>query len=146
MMARALATAWMAAMLLVASPALGQVPAPAVEAHPGEALTDADIEKLREGLRSDKRQTTAETLQLTDAEAAKFWPVYDRYIADLTRINTAKYTLIQEYSEKFGSYSDNVLDLLPGEKAEIIFTPDNADDLKAAQTNLIIRNLYASSH
>jgi beta-mannosidase len=46
----------------------------------------------------------------------------------------------------FGSYSDNVLDMLPNEKATIIFTPENADDLKAAQTNLIIRNLYASSH
>jgi beta-mannosidase len=46
----------------------------------------------------------------------------------------------------FGSYSDNVLDMLPNEKATIIFTPDNADDLKAAQSNLIIRNLYASSH
>jgi beta-mannosidase len=46
----------------------------------------------------------------------------------------------------FGSYSDNVLDMLPNEKATIIFTPDNADDLKAALTNLIIRNLYASSH
>jgi beta-mannosidase len=46
----------------------------------------------------------------------------------------------------FGRYSDNVLDMLPNEKATIIFTPDNSDDLKAAQTNLIIRNLYASSH
>jgi beta-mannosidase len=46
----------------------------------------------------------------------------------------------------FGSYSDNVLDLLPGENTTIIFTPDNADDLKVAQTNLIIRNLYTSSH
>ncbi len=46
----------------------------------------------------------------------------------------------------FGSYSVNVLDMLPGEKAAIIFTPDNADDLQAAQTNLIIRNLYSSSH
>ena len=46
----------------------------------------------------------------------------------------------------FGSYSDNVLDLMPNEKADIIFTPDNADDLKAAETNLIIRNLYSSSH
>jgi beta-mannosidase len=46
----------------------------------------------------------------------------------------------------FGSYSDNVLDLLPGENTTIIFTPDNADDLKAAETNLIIRNLYSSSH
>ena len=47
---------------------------------------------------------------------------------------------------EFGSYSDNVLDILPGESATIIFTPDNADDLKAAQNNLIIRNLYSSSH
>ena len=46
----------------------------------------------------------------------------------------------------FGSYSDNVLDVLPKETAEIIFTPDNADDLKIAQSNLIIRNLYSSSH
>jgi beta-mannosidase len=46
----------------------------------------------------------------------------------------------------FGSYSDNVLDMLPGERADIIFTPDNADELKTAETNLIIRNLYSSSH
>ena len=49
-------------------------------------------------------------------------------------------------TSEFGSYSDNVLDLLPGESAVIIFTPDKADDLKAAQNNLIIRNLYSSSH
>jgi beta-mannosidase len=46
----------------------------------------------------------------------------------------------------FGRYSDNVLDMLPGESTTIIFTPDNADDLKTAETNLIIRNLYSSSH
>jgi beta-mannosidase len=45
-----------------------------------------------------------------------------------------------------GSYSDNVIDLLPNEKAEIIFTPTNLNDLNAAQSNLIIRNLYSSSH
>ena len=45
-----------------------------------------------------------------------------------------------------GSYSDNVLDLLPNEKAEIIFTPTTPGDLEAARKNLIIRNLYSSSH
>jgi beta-mannosidase len=45
-----------------------------------------------------------------------------------------------------GSYSDNVIDLLPNEKAEFIFTPTNLNDLNAAQSNLIIRNLYSSSH
>lgn len=45
-----------------------------------------------------------------------------------------------------GQYTDNVLDLLPGEKAEIIFTPDNPRELEAARRNLVIRNLHASSH
>ena len=45
-----------------------------------------------------------------------------------------------------GHYSDNVLDLLPGESATIIFTPDNPADLKSAAQNLVIRNLYSSSH
>jgi beta-mannosidase len=45
-----------------------------------------------------------------------------------------------------GNYSDNVLDLLPGESATVIFTPDNPADLKSAAKNLVIRNLYSSSH
>ena len=45
-----------------------------------------------------------------------------------------------------GSYTDNVIDLLPNEKIEIIFTPANVADLKAALASLIIRNLYSSSH
>jgi hypothetical protein len=57
-------------------------------------------------LRADKRQATAEALKLTEAEAAKFWPIYDKYIAELTTINNSKYGLIKEYSEKFGSYTD----------------------------------------
>jgi beta-mannosidase len=45
-----------------------------------------------------------------------------------------------------GRYSDNVLDLLSGESAEIIFTPDNPAELQTALDNLIIRDLYSSSH
>ncbi|MEO6607116.1 MAG: glycoside hydrolase family 2 protein [Aestuariivirga sp.] len=45
-----------------------------------------------------------------------------------------------------GRYSDNVLDLLPGESAEIIFTPDIPAELQTALDNLIIRDLYSSSH
>jgi beta-mannosidase len=45
-----------------------------------------------------------------------------------------------------GSYSDNVLDLLPGEQASITFTPDDPTTLQAALDNLTIRNLYSSSH
>ena len=109
-MARMLKPILCSALLLAAVPALAQSattapPAPAAIEASG-ALTEADITMLREGLRADKRKATAETLQLTEAEAAKFWPIYDKYVAELTTINNAKYTLIKEYSEKFGSYTD----------------------------------------
>jgi hypothetical protein len=81
--------------------------APAVPAATAEALTDADIARMRAELRADKKKVTAETLQLTEAEAAKFWPVYDKYIAELTVINTTKYDLIKEYTERFGSFTDS---------------------------------------
>lgn len=98
-----------AATFLASAPVLAQgsaATATTPAAANANALTDAEIETIRQGLRADKRQTTAETLKLTDAEAAKFWPIYDKYIANLTRINNAKYGLIKEYSEKFGSYTD----------------------------------------
>jgi hypothetical protein len=95
-------------LLLAALPAQAQTASPATALPPAttEALTDADIDRMRAELRADKKKVTAETLQLTEAEAAKFWPIYDKYIAELTVINTQKYKLIQEYSEKFGTYTD----------------------------------------
>ena len=60
----------------------------------------------RTELRADKRKVTAETLKLTDAEGAKFWPVYDKYISELTVINNEKYALIKEYTDKYGTYND----------------------------------------
>ena len=34
---------------------------------------------LRSDLRSQKKQIIAQNLTLTDAQAEKFWPVYDAY-------------------------------------------------------------------
>lgn len=109
-MLKTAAGALTAALLLAAVPAMAQQPA-APAAVPGtnattEALTDADIDRMRAELRADKKKVTAETLKLTDAEAAKFWPIYDKYIAELTVINTAKYDLIKEYTERFGTFTD----------------------------------------
>ena len=96
------------AALVVAAPVMGQAAATAAPAAAPvtEALSETDLQLLRMELRADKRKVTAESLALSDAEAAKFWPVYDRYISELTVINNSKYGLIKEYSEKFGSYSD----------------------------------------
>jgi hypothetical protein len=58
---------------------------------------------LRQDLRSKNKQTIAANLQLTDADATKFWPVYDQYVAELTKINDEKYAVIKENTQTPGA-------------------------------------------
>ena len=38
-----------------------------------------DIQQLRDAVKADKRALVASTLQLSDVESKKFWPLYDTY-------------------------------------------------------------------
>src|SRR5271157_2835362 len=49
------------------------------------AITDEDIQMLRKNLRSERKQVVAANMKLTDAEAEKFWPVYEQYISELVK-------------------------------------------------------------
>jgi hypothetical protein len=51
---------------------------------------DDFIELLRKDVRSQKKQIIAENMGLSDAEAEKFWPIYDRYAAELSGIYETK--------------------------------------------------------
>jgi hypothetical protein len=68
--------------------------------------SDRDLQLLRKDLRSMKKQLVAANLQLTDAEAEKFWPAYDQYAAETTRLYDARYALIKEYAENFQQLTD----------------------------------------
>ena len=61
-------------------------------------------------LRSEKKQMVAANMDLTGAEAEKFWPVYDQYAADLAKIDDTKLALIKEYWQN--------VDMMNGEEAE----------------------------
>ena len=71
---------------------------------------DEDIKLLRKDLRSQKKQIVAANMNLTDAEAEKFWPVYDQYTTDLAKINDTKADLIKDYWQNF--------ETMNGEQAE----------------------------
>jgi len=49
----------------------------------------------------------AANLQLTDAEAVKFWPIYDQYTAELVKINDAKYAALKEYATNYATLTDD---------------------------------------
>jgi len=45
----------------------------------GQVMSSQDTDLLRKDIRSKKKQMIAANLKLTEAEATKFWPVYDQY-------------------------------------------------------------------
>jgi len=71
-----------------------------------QPITDEDIQMMRKDIRSQRKQIIAANLKLTDAEAEKFWPVYEQYVSDLVKINGAKYALIKQYVETHGALTD----------------------------------------
>ena len=72
-----------------------------------QASIDQSVALIRQDLRSSKKQTIAASLQLTDAEATKFWPLYDRYSSELSKLGDQRYALIKEYANGYGTVTDD---------------------------------------
>src|SRR5882672_6411494 len=64
--------------------------------------TDQTIRLLRQDIQSERKQLIAANLKLTADQAARFWPVYDQYAADLSKIGDERVALIKEYAEQIG--------------------------------------------
>jgi hypothetical protein len=92
---------------------------------------DEFIQLLRKDVRSQKKQIIAENMDLSDAEAEKFWPVYDRYAAELSRIYDTKIALLSDYSENYSS--------MTGEQAE------NCKRAQVEQSIMELRLKYMSA-
>jgi hypothetical protein len=72
----------------------------------------AYIELLRSDVKSEKTAILTETMQLTDDQAAKFWPIYRAYDLELQALNDQKLAGIQEYAKNYGELSDEKADEL----------------------------------
>jgi len=71
----------------------------------GEAAK-ADMDALRDSIRADKKALVAASLKLTDEEAARFWPLYDRYQKEQTAVNDRLVKVIEEYAASFPGVSN----------------------------------------
>src|SRR6266481_4721420 len=60
-----------------------------------EATSDADIQMLRRDLRPQKKQIVAANMDFSDAQAEKFWPVYEQYTSDLVKINDTRHVALR---------------------------------------------------
>ena len=71
--------------------------------------SDTNMEILKQKLKADKKLIVAGNMDLSDADAKKFWPVYDAYQKDLEQVNQKLAQTIKEYAEAFnkGPVQDN---------------------------------------
>lgn len=76
-------------VLMVAVPAVAQ------------PVSDTNMEILKEKLKADKKLLIAGNMDLSDAEAKQFWPLYDAYQKDLEAINKQLGQTIKDYAEAF---------------------------------------------
>src|SRR6187200_3616199 len=70
---------------------------------------DTNMEILKQKLKADKKLLVANNMELSDAEAKKFWPLYDAYQKDLEQVNQKLGQTIRDYAEAFnkGPVQDN---------------------------------------
>jgi hypothetical protein len=94
---------------LLPAPALAQGQATAAAPQtvaPTRHVTAGDLDGGRSQLRDSRKETVAQNLRLTPDEATRFWPLYDQYAAELTKIKNDQYALIAEYANTYGKYDD----------------------------------------
>jgi hypothetical protein len=79
----------------------------------------ANMKIVAEKIRADKKLLVASNMGLTEAEGAKFWPVYDAYQADLQKLTQRTVTLIKDYAGSYKAMTDDVAGKLLNEMVAI---------------------------
>jgi flagellar biosynthesis chaperone FliJ len=80
---------------------------------PPSALTDTQqknlqeyIELLRSNVRQQKDEIMGAVMALNVDQAAKFWPIYEEYDAELTKLNNLRVANIQDYARNYDQFTD----------------------------------------
>lgn len=87
----------LAATVFIAAPAFAQ------------SAADTNMEILMQKVKADKKLLVSSNMNLTDAEAKAFWPLYEEYQKELDKINQHIGHTIKEYADAFnkGPVEDN---------------------------------------
>ena len=90
---RSIVTPLFAVFMLAAFPVLAQ--------DAGGSSAETNMEILKEKLKADKKLLVAGNMDLTDAEAKKFWPLYDSYQKELQQLNGRLGKTISDYAAAY---------------------------------------------
>ena len=87
-------------------------PASAASAPEAEQNINQYIDLMRKDVRSQKFAIMDTVMQLDPEQAAKFWPIYRDYDAELTKLNDLRVANIKEYANSYNNLTDAKADEL----------------------------------
>jgi hypothetical protein len=94
-----------------------------------DAQIAAQIQLLRSEVKTQTRTILTDGLELTAAEAAAFWPIYDEYELATTKLADVRLAAIKTYLENY----DNMTPELTGKITKSLFK-FQTDRIKLSQT------------
>ena len=66
-----------------------------------QEAANTNMEIFMQKIKADKKLLVATNMELTDAEAKGFWPVYDAYQKELEQVNLRLGKVIKEYADAY---------------------------------------------
>lgn len=72
----------------------------------GTGSVDAYIEALKSDIRRHTRRIIEVNMQLNEKEALAFWPIYDRYDEDMSKLNFERSSILDFYADNYRTLSD----------------------------------------
>jgi hypothetical protein len=83
---------------------------------PLPTVNDKDIALLRQNLQAESKKIITKNMDLSDSEAAGFWPLYNQYAAEVRKVNDTRFGLVKDYARIYKTMTpqeaDNITRLL----------------------------------
>jgi len=98
-----------------------------------QEAANTNMEIFMQKVKADKKLLVATNMELTDAEAKGFWPLYDAYQKDLEQVNQRLGNVIKEYADAYNKGP------IPGNMATKLLN----DALAADEAELKLKRSYA---
>lgn len=80
----------------------------AAQINPAYSDLAEATEQARTILATDRKLIVSQGLALTGAESNAFWPIYDRYMADLKKAGDLRVKVITDYAANYDNLTDDV--------------------------------------
>jgi hypothetical protein len=120
-MKKRIVTMWLSLMVLAYCPStftqgVSQSPSPEKQAAPPSATNTRETnvreytELLHTDVRQQKPQIMGAMMQLDAEQAKKFWPIYNEYNAELSKLNKRGAADMQDYSRNYDQLTDSKAD------------------------------------